>query len=116
MVHILGGCLLTRDTHEEIDEDEPLVDVSYISDILVNMITGDDQQIGISISSNTKLTEGEFTPWSFELYALGLDIILPKMQGENFKVSISTPPPPKKVLRIDSPTSHTLFKSFAEDV
>jgi hypothetical protein len=42
--------LLTLDTKEEIDEDEPLVDVCYISDILVNMITGDSQQIGINVS------------------------------------------------------------------
>jgi len=32
------------------------------------------------------LIKGEFTPWSFELFALGLDIILPKMSEDSFKV------------------------------
>ena len=58
--------------------------------MLVNMITGDSQQIGIPPSQPTQTNgTGEFTPWSFELYALGLDIILPKMQQENFQASHS---------------------------
>ena len=67
------------------DEDEPFVDVCYISDMLVNMITGDSQQFGncaILRQSNVDA----FTPWSFEVFVLGLDIILPKMREENFKV------------------------------
>ena len=33
------------------DEDEPLLDVCYISDMLVNMIAGDTQQFGLSFPS-----------------------------------------------------------------
>ena len=70
-----------------IDEDEPFVDVCYISDMLVNMIAGDCQQIGI-FSDAIYLIKGEFTPWSFELFSLGLDIILPKMGKDHFKVPL----------------------------
>ena len=52
----LHNCLLTWDTDAEIDEDEPFVDVCYISDMLVNMITGDSQQIGIAHLNQHKLT------------------------------------------------------------
>jgi len=38
------------DTKAEIDEDEPFVDVCYISDILVNLIAGDSQQLGFPIT------------------------------------------------------------------
>jgi len=40
------GSGLMVDTKEEIDEDEPFVDVCYISDLLVNLIAGDSQQLG----------------------------------------------------------------------
>ena len=46
--------------------------------MLVNMIASDGQFLGEDI-----------TPWSFELFELGLDIILVKMGAENFKVHIS---------------------------
>jgi hypothetical protein len=36
------------DTDGLADEDEPLIDVCYISDMLVNMIAGDTQQFGFS--------------------------------------------------------------------
>jgi hypothetical protein len=42
--------MLTEDTQEEIDEDEPFLDVCLLSDMLVNMITGDTQQFGILFS------------------------------------------------------------------
>lgn len=38
--------MLTPDTHGLDDEDEPSIDVCYVSDMLVNMIAGDTQQIG----------------------------------------------------------------------
>jgi hypothetical protein len=38
------------------DEDEPFVDVCYISDMLVNMITGDSQQFGINLPYCSRLT------------------------------------------------------------
>ena len=38
--------MLTPDTHGLDDEDEPCIDVCYVSDMLVNMIAGDTQQIG----------------------------------------------------------------------
>lgn len=61
------------------------MDVCYLSDMLVNMIAGDSQQIGALILR--QLIKGETIPWSFELFSLGLDIILPKMGKENLKVS-----------------------------
>jgi hypothetical protein len=80
---------LMIDTKDEVDADEPAVDVCYISDLLVNLISGDSQQIGI-LHNPTKLTfadeGGEFIPWSFELFSLGLDILLPKMTPESFRV------------------------------
>jgi hypothetical protein len=85
-----------RDTNGVTDEDEPYVDICYISDMLVNMIAGDSQQIG------------DFIPWSFELFGLGLDIILPRMSDENFKVSTS-----KSLLIIDSPTGDSFFDVIA---
>jgi hypothetical protein len=75
------------DTKEEIDEDEPFVDVCYISDLLVNLIAGDCQQIGILTPPETFADGGgDFIPWSFDLFSLGLDILLPKMTPETFKV------------------------------
>jgi hypothetical protein len=92
--------MLTEDTNGVSDEDEPFVDICYISDMLVNMITGDSQQIG------------DFTPWSFDLFGLGLDIILPRMNDENFKVSYST----ALLLMIDSATSNPFFDFVAAHV
>ena len=61
------------------------MDVCYLSDMLVNMITGDSQQLGTLVLR--RLIKDEITPWSFELFSLALDIILPKMGKENLKVS-----------------------------
>lgn len=72
------------DTNGIADEDEPFVDVCYVSDMLVNMITGDSQQLGILLRLYANVDA--FTPWSFEIFVLGLDIILPKMREDNFKV------------------------------
>lgn len=74
------------DTSVDMNEDEPFVDVCYISDMLVNMIASDSQHLGMD--SMIELMAGDVTPWSFELFGFGLDIILPKMGTENFKVSI----------------------------
>lgn len=49
------------------------------------MITGDSQQLGTLVLR--RLIKDEITPWSFELFSLALDIILPKMGKENLKVS-----------------------------
>jgi hypothetical protein len=75
--------MLTKDTREDIDDDEPFIDVCYISDMLVNMITCDSQQFGIRLSDSN-----DSVPWSFEVFALGLDILLPRMKVESFKVLI----------------------------
>lgn len=81
------------DMKEDVDEDEPFVDVCYISDLLVNLIAGDSQQIGILTPPETTFAEGggDFIPWSFDLFSLGLDILLPKMTPETFKVELRTP-------------------------
>lgn len=39
--------MLTLDTNGIADEDEPFIDVCYVSDMLVNMIAGDSQQLGM---------------------------------------------------------------------
>jgi len=49
------------------------------------MIAGDSQQLGILHPRQDD--KGDITPWSFELFSLGLDIILPKIGKENLKVS-----------------------------
>jgi hypothetical protein len=40
---------LTVDTHGLDDEDEPSIDVCYISDMLVNMIAADALQLGFTL-------------------------------------------------------------------
>ena len=69
------------------NEDEPFVDVCYISDMLVNMIASDSQHLGMHL--RVELMIGDIMHWSFELFELGLDILLPKMGPDNFKVYIS---------------------------
>lgn len=49
---LLGVGMLTVDTNGVMDEDEPFVDVCYISDMLVNMINGDSQQFGIILHTS----------------------------------------------------------------
>ena len=73
------------DTHGLDDEDEPCIDVCYISDMLVNMIAGDTQQLG-NHAWPPVLTSDASEPWNFKLFNLGLDIILPQMTEENWKV------------------------------
>jgi len=45
------------------------------------------------------LGAGESIPWSFELFSSGLDILLPKMTPETFRVTIhsSNPKPPYEI-------------------
>jgi hypothetical protein len=57
------------------------------------------------------LIQGELRPWSFEVFALGLDIMLPSMTEENFKVWEVT-----YVLIVDPTTVNPLFDVTAEDV
>ena len=45
---------------------------------------------------------GEFIPWSFELFSLGLDILLPKMTPETFKVIIPLSDPKREVEKADN--------------
>ena len=53
-----------------------------------------------------------FTPWSFEIFVFGLDIILPKMSEENFKVLKQL----SRNLIIDPSTSRTLLDIIAKNV
>ena len=46
MTVILFTVLADLDNSDDLDNDEPFVDISYVSDMLVNMIAGDTQQIG----------------------------------------------------------------------
>ncbi len=86
MVIKLSYKVADLDTNGIADEDDPFVDVCYVSDMLVNMITGDSQQLGTLLRLSVDVDA--FTPWSFELFGLGLDIILPKMREDNFKVIV----------------------------
>jgi hypothetical protein len=99
------------DTKGEIDEDEPFVDVCYISDLLVNLIAGDSQQIGILTPQETTFADGggEFIPWSFDLFSLGLDILLPKMTPETFKVEPRTPSATRTDVGIRSLNQRRIF-------
>lgn len=53
-----------------------------------------------------------FTPWSFEVFVLGLDIILPKMKEENFMVLDSA----GKGLIIDPSTGYAFLDVGAKNV
>jgi hypothetical protein len=41
-------CVVDLDTNGDMNEDEPYVDICYISDMLVNMIASDSQQFGMT--------------------------------------------------------------------
>jgi hypothetical protein len=53
-----------------------------------------------------------FTPWSFEIFVLGLDIILPKMSEDNFKVQEQL----NRNLIIDPSTSRALLDIITTNV
>jgi hypothetical protein len=78
--------------------------------MLVNMITGDSQQLGILLRWSTNIDA--FTPWSFEIFVLGLDIILPTMREENFNVLLDLEPS----LTVDSQTSDSFLDFTAKNV